>query len=384
MVPLYYHARSLWTRRLSTGLTVGGLGLVVFVFAAVLMLSRGIEVALAAGGSPDNAVVLRKGATAEVVSGLDRGAVRALATLPGIASSSGGRPLVAGELVVLVALPRGESFANATARGVTLESFEARPGVRVAEGRRPRPGSNEVVLGGALVGRSPGAVVGGELRFANQRWPVVGRLAARGSAFESELWADRQRLADAFKRPNWSSAVVRLSAPERFDELRRRLEDDPRFGLKVQREDAYWADQAKGTATFIRVLGLFVALVFGLGAVLGAMITMYAQVAARTRELGALRAIGFRRRSVLAGFLAESALLGAAGGLLGALGALAMGLVEIRTLNFQTFSEVRFGFDPSAGILLGSLLFGTLMGLAGGLLPALRAARLDILEAVRA
>jgi putative ABC transport system permease protein len=263
-------------------------------------------------------------------------------------------------------------------------AVRVRPAVRLAEGRWPRPGSNEIALGNALIGSGPGAHVGGELALADQRWRVVGRFAARGSAFESELWADRTRLGEAFHRTAFTSAIVRLASPESFAALRQRLETDPRFGLKVERESAYWESQAKVTASFIRVLGLFATWVFSLGAVLGAMITLYAQVASRIRELGVLRAIGFRRRSTLAGVLLESLLLGTAGGALGALAALAMGLVKIRTLNFRTFSQVRFGFAPTPGILAAAVAFGAAMGLSGGLLPAARAARLDVLDAVRA
>ncbi|XXF78820.1 ABC transporter permease [Myxococcaceae bacterium GXIMD 01537] len=386
MVPLYYNVRSLWARRLSTGLTVLGLALVVFVFAAVLMLARGIESALASGGDPANVVLLREGATSELVSSVERDAVRVLATEPGVASASTGDPLVAGERVVLVALPRdGGMEVNTTARGVGPLSFEARPTVRLIAGRKPEPGTHEVALGRALVGRTPGAALGGELRFAQQRWPVVGIFSAEGGGFESELWADAQRLGSAFGREEaYSSALVRLRSPAEVPAFIQRVQADPRFTLKAQPEPQYWADQASGLATFIRVLGLFVSFVFSVGAVLGAMVTMYAQVASRVAELGMLRAVGFRRRSVLASVIVESALLGAAGGVVGALGALAMRWVDIRTLNFQTFAEVSFGFQPTPGILLAALLFGTGMGLLGGLLPAARAARLSILTALRA
>ncbi|WP_434300158.1 ABC transporter permease [Corallococcus exiguus] len=385
MVPLFYNARSLWARRLSTGLTVVGLGLVVFVFSAVLMLANGIESALASGGDASNVVVLRKGATSELVSGVERDAVRILSTDPQVASGPDGQPLVAGERVVLLTLPSGRTQAmNTSARGISAESFEARPEVQLVSGRRPRPGTNEVVLGRSLVGTSPDATLGGELRFARQRWPVVGVFAARGGAFESEVWADAMRLGTAFGREDYNSAVVRLRSPAEVEAFVKRVEANPRFTLEARPEPEYWADQASGLAAFIRVLGLFVSFVFSVGAVLGAMITMYAQVATRVAELGMLRAVGFRRRSVLASVVVESAMLGAAGGVLGALGALATRWLHIRTLNFQTFAAVSFGFSPTPAILLGALLFGTAMGLLGGLLPALRAARLSILDALRA
>jgi ABC-type lipoprotein release transport system permease subunit len=418
MVPLYYNLRSLWARRLVTGLTVLGLGLVVFIFASVLMLSHGIERALAAGGSPEDLVVLRPGATAEIVSAVERdaaaaiaakpegasgadgrprpgataeivsaverGAASAIAAMPEVATGPDGLPLAAGELVVLIALPReGGAFVNVTTRGVVPASFAARPAVHVTEGRAPRPGTNEVAIGQGLGARS-GLAVGGEIAFARQRWPIVGRLAANGGAYESEVWADRDRLAAAYDRPIFSSVIVRLRAASLAPALARRIKDDPRLALKAVTEDRYWADQAADLATFIRVLGVFVSVVFSIGAILGAMITMYAQVAARTRELGMLRAVGFRRRSVLAGVLVESVALGAASAVVGAAGATAMRFVQISTLNFQTFSEVRFGFAPTPGILLAAVAFGVGMGLLGGLLPALRAARLDILDALRA
>ncbi len=385
VVPLYYNVRSLWARRLSTVVSVVGLSLVVFVFASVLMLSHGIEEALRSGGSPDNVVLLREGATAEITSIVAREDTRIVETFPGVARSGSGRPLVVGEVVVLVALSREEGgFVNATVRGVEEGSFGLRKDVQVVEGRMPRAGTTEILIGSSLVGRFEGAFVGGEIDMARTRWPVVGRMVARGGAFESELWTDREKLARAYERTAFSSAIVGLETRDSFDAFRARIEGDRRFSLKAQREDLYWEEAASGTATFIRVLGLFVSTVFSGGAILGAMITMYAQVSARTRELAMMRAIGFRKWNVLVSILVESALLGATGGALGALAASAMSFVQIRTMNFQTFSEVRFAFEPSWAILLASFAFGVAMGTLGGILPAVRAARLPILEATRA
>ncbi|WP_375768342.1 ABC transporter permease [Archangium gephyra] len=385
MIPLYYNTRSLWARRLSTGLTVLGLGLVVFVFSAVLMLANGIESALSSGGDPRNVILLAKGATSELMSNVERDALRALGSAPQVASSAEGNPLVAGELVVPVLLPRGDGKeSNINARGIGPESFAIRPTVRLIAGRAPRTGTNEIALGEALVGRSPGAHLGGELVFAEERWPVVGVFTAEGGAYESELWVDVNRLGAAFERPGLSAVVVRTGSEQARDAFIKGVEGDPRFTLEAKSEPEYWAEQATWLATFIRVLGLFVSFIFSVGAVLGAMITMYAQVAARIGELGMLRAVGYRRRSVLASILIESAVLGAAGGVVGALGALATRWMEIRTLNFQTFAEVRFGFTPTPGIVVAALAFGTLMGTLGGLLPALRASRLSILDALRA
>ncbi|MFE8602918.1 ABC transporter permease [Archangium violaceum] len=385
MIPLYYNTRSLWARRLSTGLTVLGLGLVVFVFSAVLMLANGIESALASGGDPRNVILLAEGSTSELMSNVERDALRALGSAPQVASSVEGNPLVAGELVVPVLLPRGDGKeSNINARGIGPESFAIRPTVRLIAGREPRMGTNEVALGEALVGRSPGANLGGELVFAEERWPVVGVFTAEGGAYESELWVDVNRLGSAFDRPGLSAVVVRTGSEQARDAFIKGVKEDPRFTLEAKSEPEYWAEQATWLATFIRVLGLFVSFIFSVGAVLGAMITMYAQVAARIGELGILRAVGYRRRSVLASILIESAVLGAAGGVVGALGALATRWMEIRTLNFQTFAEIRFGFTPTPGIVVAALVFGTLMGTLGGLLPALRASRLSILDALRA
>jgi ABC-type lipoprotein release transport system permease subunit len=384
MIPFYYNARSLLTRRVSTAATVLGLGLVVFVFSAVLMLSNGIESALRSGGRPDNVVLLREGATSEIVSAVDRDAVRAISTFPEVGSAPDGTPLVVGELLLLIALPRKEGgFTNVSVRGTGPKSYLVRPSVQIVEGRPPRPGTHEVAIGNALAGRSAGAVVGGELAFAHAHWPVVGRFTAQASAFESELWADADRLAEAFDRVGYTSATARLTSSDLVAPFAARVASDPRFTLKADAEDHYWASQAASTATFIRVLGLFVSVVFSAGAVLGAMITMYTQVAARARELAMMRAIGFRSRSVLASVVVEAGALGFTGGVLGAGGAFLMRWVRIETLNFQTFSQVRFGFVPTPGILLSAVVFGVTMGLLGGLLPAWRAARAPILEATR-
>jgi ABC-type lipoprotein release transport system permease subunit len=385
MIPLYYNYRSLFARRLSTGATVVGLALVVFVFAAVLMLSHGIESSLRSGGRTDNVVLLREGATSEIVSAIDRDAVRAISTFPEVGSAPDGTPLIVGELLLLMGLPRAEGgFTNASIRGISDKSFLVRPSVTIAEGRAPRAGTHEVAIGSALVGRSAGAFVGGELSFAHARWPVVGRLATEGgAAFESELWADVDRLGEAFDRIGYTSATARVRSADLVEAFRAHVTSDPRFVLKAEPERKYWADQATSTATFIRVLGLFVSVVFSGGAIVGAMITMYTQVAARGRELAMMRAIGFRSRSVLASVVIESCVLGLTGGLLGAAGAFLMRWVRIETLNFQTFSQVRFGFVPTPGILLAAVVFGLAMGFLGGFFPALRAARVPILQATR-
>ena len=286
--------------------------------------------------------------------------------------------------MILVSLERPGGISNITVRGVHAESFAVHSGVRLVGGRPPRPGTNEIVVGSSLAGRFPGATIGGQIRIANQPWPVVGSFTAAGSAYESEIWADADRVGATFDRPAFSSATFRMRDEASTESFIQRVKaEEGRFQLVAEREDDYWEKQSTGLATFIRVLGLFVTFVFSGGAVLGAMITMYAQVANRIRELATLRAIGFRRRSVMTSVVIESAMLGAIGGLLGAGAAFLMRWVDFRTLNFQTFSEVRFSFEPTPAILLTAVLFGTVIGLVAGVLPAIRAARLPILAAVR-
>lgn len=384
MIPLSYSRRSLWAHRLSTGLTVLGLTLVVFVFTAVLTMVRGIREALASSGNPVNVIALRDGATSEIMSSVEREALRVLSTAPELGLSPRGEPLFAGEWLVLVSLSGLERMTNITLRGVQPNALELRPSVRMEQGRLLRRGTNEVVIGTGLAGRFDGATLGGELVFSGQSWPVVGVFSAEGSAFESEVWADGERVGAVFERPSYSSLLFRLRSGALVEPFVQRVDRERRLHLVARREDRYWEEQSRGLATFVRVLGLFVAAVFSIGAGLGAMITMYAQVSARVRELATLRALGFRRRSVLGVVLVESCGLGLVGGILGAAASLGLQLVEFHTLNFQTFSEVRFRFSTTPPILAAGVLFGVVLGLAGGILPALRAARLSILEAVRA
>jgi ABC-type antimicrobial peptide transport system permease subunit len=383
VIPLSYSGRSLWAHRVSTSLSVLGLALVVFVFSAVLAMARGIRQALASSGDPVNVIALRDGATSEITSSVEREALRTLSTAPELALSARGEPLFAGEWLVLVSLGGLDRLTNITLRGIQPNALALRPSVRMEQGRLLRAGTNEVVIGAGLAGRFEGASLGGELAFAGQRWPVVGVFSAEGSSFESEVWADGERVGAVFERPSYSSLLFRIASGAQVDDFIQRVDRERRLRIKARRENQYWEEQSRGLATFVRVLGFFVALVFSTGAGLGAMITMYAQVAARVRELATLRALGFRRSSVLGAVLVESCGLGLLGGLLGAAASLALRLVEFRTLNFQTFSEVRFQFSPTPSILALSVLFGVVLGLGGGIMPAIRAARLSILEAVR-
>lgn len=387
MIPVQYSARSLIARRMTTVLCVAGMALVAFILAGVLMLASGVEATLRRTGTPENALVLRQGATSEIVSQLDKPAARLVAALPGIATAPDGTPLAAPELVALVNLPRagaGERVGNITVRGVVRASFAVREEVRVIQGRPPRPGTSEVLVGRGLAGRTAGAELGGALRFGRRTWPVVGIFAAGGSAFESEIWADADQLAAALQRPAWSSLTARLRPDAPLSALQEAIAADPRLQLEAREQRAYYENLSRGLATFIRVLGLFVTVVFSAGAVLGAAITMFAQVAHRTREIGILRALGFSRAAVLLAFVGESAALGLMAGALGVGAASLLGLATFTTINFQSFSQVTFRFDFTWPIAMATMGFAVGMGTLGGAWPALRAARRPIVQAARA
>jgi ABC-type lipoprotein release transport system permease subunit len=385
-IPLSYVLRNLAARRLTTFLTAGGMALVVYVFATVLMLAAGLRATLVATGQPDNVVVIRRSAQTEVQSGIDRLQAGIVESLPDIATGSRGTRLVSREPVVLINLPKRETGkpSNVTIRGVTEAGIELRPQVRLVEGRMFRPGTAEVVTGRAISGGFRGAGVGETLRFASRDWTVVGVFDAGRTAFDSEIWGDAEQLLQAFRRGAYSSLIFRLADPGRFDAVKREIETDPRLTLEAKREARFYADQSETLAKFISILGTSISVIFSIGAVIGAMITMYASVASRTGEIGTLRALGFSRGSVLAAFLVEALALGLLGGVLGLLAASFMQAITISTTNFQTFAEIAFAFTLTPQIVLASLGFSIAMGFVGGFLPAARAARLSIVDALRA
>ena len=263
-------------------------------------------------------------------------------------------------------------------------ALELRPEVKLAAGRMFRPGSSEIVTGQDIADRFAGAGLGETLRFAMRDWTVVGVLDAGNTAFNSEIWGDIDQMQQAFRRPIFSTVILRLRSPGDFDRLKARLESDPRLPVQVKREIVFYEDQSKRMADFIRLLGLVLTIIFSLGAVLGAMITMYAAVATRTVEIGTLRALGFSRGNILTAILLESLLIGLLGGLAGLGAASLMQFFTISTMNWQTFSEVAFNFSLTPDIATKSLLFGLGMGLVGGFLPAVQAARMNIVESLRA
>ncbi len=385
-LPFSYTLRNLWTRKLTTALTAGGMALVVFVFAAVQMLDTGLRQTLIATGQPDNVHVTRRASGAEISSVVDRTQGAVVETQPEIAIGGNGLRLVSKEVVVLITLPKRDSgvATNVTTRGVGVAAFELRPQLRIAEGRTFRPGSAEVIVGSSIAQRFEGAAIGSLLRFGGREWRVVGVFEAKGSAYDSEVWTDADQLLQSFRRNAWSAVVARLTDPAALQAMKTRLENDPRLTLDVKAEREFFEDQSKALSNFISYLGLTLSVIFSVGAMIGAMITMYAAVANRTGEIGTLRALGFRRTSILATFLLEAVLLGIVGGIAGLMLASLMQFIHISTLNWQSFSELAFSFTLTPRIIVTSMLFAILMGVVGGFLPAVRAARLSIVDALRA
>src|SRR5512136_2435940 len=384
-IPYYYSFRNLWTRRLTTCLTALGMALVVFVFAATLMLAQGLRKTLVETGSFDNVVVLRKSANSEVQSGVERDQASILESLPEVAVGQDGKPLLDKELVVLINLTkRGTNKpSNVVIRGVGAGGLQLRPQVRLVAGRMPRPGSAEVIAGKSIAERFQGGGIGETLRFGMRDWTVVGIFSAGTTGFNSEIWGDVDQLMQAFRRPVYSSVLFRLRDSSEFDALKEHIESDPRLTLEAKRETRYYYDQSEAMARFLRILGISLTIIFSLGAVIGAMITMYAAVANRTTEIGTLRALGFGKWSILIAFILESLFLGLTGGVLGIFFASFMQAITISTMNWQTFSELAFSFTLTVEIVWQALLFSLVMGFVGGVLPALQASRMKIVDALR-
>lgn len=386
-LPLKYIIRSSVARRLTTAITVIGIALVVFVFTAVLMMANGVQKTLRSTGSDDNLLVARKAAMSEIMSILDREAAGIIVNLPQVAQSADGTPMSSKEVVVIINLNKlgAEGISNVTVRGVEAPAFALRPQVRVVEGRMFRWGAREVIAGAGITKRFVGAQIGEQIKFGGDVWTVVGLFDADGSGFDSELWGDLNQIADAFKRSSFSTVTVRLKDPGDLDGVVKAFEGDNRLQyFAAKREKKFFEEQSEMMATFIRILGIFITVIFSTGSTIGAMITMYGSVANRTTEIGTLRALGFFRRSILLAFLLESLTLAFAGGLLGLGIASVLQFFTISTLNFGSFSELAFSFALSPSIIATALGFSLLMGLLGGFLPALRASRLDIIQALRA
>jgi ABC-type antimicrobial peptide transport system permease subunit len=386
-IPLNYIARNLWVRKLTTGLTAGGMALVVFVFAAVLMLDAGLKATLVGTGAADNVIVIRLGSQTEVQSGLLRDQAALVESSPEVARGASGEPLVSKEVVVLNSLPKRDQptkRSNVVVRGLPAMGLTLRPQVRIVRGRMFAPGSSEIVVGSSVARQFAGVELGQQLSFAGRKWTVVGVFDAGKTAFDSEIWGDVEQMIQAFRRISYSSVIAKLASPNSFDALKARLDEDPRLKIDIRRERKFYEDQSKSLSDFISYLGLALSIIFSLGAMIGATITMYAAVATRTGEIGTLRALGFRRGAILTAFLGESLLLALVGGLLGLFFASFLTAITVSTTNFSSFSELAFGFTLTPKIVAQSLAFALVMGFVGGVLPAIKAGRMKIVDALRA
>jgi putative ABC transport system permease protein len=375
-------------RKTTTIATALGVGLVVFVLAAAFMLGSGITRTMVGAGRSDNAVVLRKGSDTELASSLEVNTLSLIAGVPGVKRSAAGKSLVSGEVVLVIAqekLGTNGQIANVLVRGVPDVAMDVRPEVHLVAGRPPKPGTDEVMIGQGLRGKYQGMDLGQSFELKkNRSVKVVGVFESGGSSFESEVWADVDTARSSFGREGLvSSATVRLESPSKFDAFKATMESDKRLGLEALTESGYYEKQSSQTSLFIKIMGAIIVFFISIGAVIGALITMQAAVSQRQREIGTLRALGFSRFSILSSFLLESAVLALGGGLLGVLGALCMSFVKLSMMNFATWQEVTFSFDPNPAVVAGSLVFGACMGIVGGFFPALRAARVSPIEAMR-
>jgi putative ABC transport system permease protein len=389
-IPLIYNVRNLWERKVTTLLTVGGIALAAGVLLVVLMLVSGLRHALRTSGSPDNAIVMSKSAQSETMSGIGRDTANVVRTIPEIALGPGGQPRVTTEVVVGVNLLRrgqtnARSGSNVTVRGIDGNSLALRKQVKIIEGRAPSLGSPEVMAGTSAARGFEGCQVGGSIRMGGMDWAVVGIFEADGSSYESELWGDGDLLMRAFGREGgYSSLTFTLKEPRAdLKAVQERFNADPRTNVQIQREREYYEASSFALSFLILGLGSVLIVLFSFGAVMGAMVTMFAFVGSRTKEIGTLRALGFKRRSILACFLVESALLSLVGGLVACIPAAYFQRLTFSTTNFATFTDVTWHFRATPPILATAIAFALVMGLVGGLIPAIRAARLPIITALR-
>jgi putative ABC transport system permease protein len=387
MIPVKYNYRNLVVRKTTTIAAAFGLALVVFVFAAAQMLTNGITKTLGRSAGDENAIVMRRGSSAEMESGIEENQVNlVIAQAAQIGASK--KPPGIGEVLVVILMDKlGTSgVSNVTVRGVPEDVFEFRSTAKIIEGRAAKPGTDEVVVGAGIRGRFKGLELNDSFDIKKNRpVKVVGVFSDGGSSFDSEVWADIHTVRTAFGREGYVSSVrVRLDAASKFDAFKALVEQNRQLGLNVQRESDYYAKQSEATGLFLTIIGTVIAVLFSVGAMIGATITMNAQVANRQREIGTLRALGFSRRSILTSFLLESMVLATIGGAIGAVASLALSFVKITMLNAGTWSEIVFAFEPTPAIIIRSMVLAGVMGVVGGFLPAIRAARISPIEAMRA
>ena len=385
-IPIVYNLRSVRARWVSSIVAVLGIAGTVGVFIAMLSLARGFKATLVSSGSADNALIRRDGATGEIDGTVPLDQVRVIQDAPGIARD-GSQPLVSPEVVVIAAFPLKSTGtdANVQVRGVSPEVLRVRTNVHMKQGRFFEPGLSELIVGRNVAGMYSGLNLGDTIRFGGGTWKVVGVFDAGGSAFDSELWCDSRVLAQVYKRPEnlFSSITVHLTSPAALATLKDSLTSDPRMQVQVDREVAYYEKISRGLTTLITVLGTLVAAIMGIGAVFGALNTMYSAVSERSREIATMRAIGFGAGSVVFSFVIEALLISFLGGALGCIAVLPLNGLTTGAMNWQTFSHLAFAFKITPLLLGVGILFALLMGLIGGVPPAIRAARRPIAFALR-
>ena len=385
-IPILYNVRSVLQRPASTAFTALGIGLVVAVFIGMLALANGFRAALARTGSDRNVLVLRKGADSELASSITREMASLVTASPHVARGADGRAMISPEVFVIIALPRitdTTQVANVVARGISGRAWDVRHNVRVTAGRPPQSGRSEVCLGKKLVGRYPNTAVGDRMRFAGRTWEVTCHFEAGGSAFESEVWGENEQFMPVFRGQVFQSVTFRLADPGAFEEAKRALLADRRLTVDVHRESAFYVEQSALLGRMLEILAILITSIMAVGAVFGAVNTMYAAVSGRTPEIAVLLTLGFHPRSVLASFLAESAIIAAIGGVIGCLLALPVNGIVANTTNWSSFSEIAFSFRVTPGLLLAGFTFAVVMGVLGGFFPARRAAKLPVVQALR-
>ena len=385
-IPIIYNVRSVRARWASAIVAVAGIAGTVGVFVAMLSLAKGFRATLVSSGSPDNALIVRAGATSEMTSGVGLDAVKIIQDAPGIARGANG-PLMTSETVLMAPIPliSTGTDANVELRGVSPNVFEIRKQAKIVQGRTFQPGIAEVVVGKNATKTYSGLTLGNTIALGKMRWQVVGIFDAGGSSFDSEVWGDTHLLAAAYDRPDtfFSSATVHLTSADALGQLKDALTSDPRLNVDVTREIDYYAKQSTRMTTLITTLGGFVAFIMAIGAVFGALNTMYSAVADRGKEIATMRALGFGGPSVVVSFLIEALLISFVGGLLGCLAVLRLNGLTTSTINFQTFSNLAFAFKITPGLLAEGIVFALVMGVLGGFFPAVRAAGLPVATALR-
>lgn len=380
MIPIRYNLRSLFVRKVTTVMTMVSIAFVVLVFVGVWSLAVGLEQAFAASGDPSTVLVLRDGARSETESFADRDAYRQVSTLPGVTRGADGEALASGELVVIQIFARADgSESNVTVRGVEPAARIVRPSFEIVEGRDLVPGTGEILAGQRLIERYPDLRLGGSVRFGRRDFRVVGVFTAGGGGAESEVWGALTDIGAAFRREGGVSSIrLRAASETNVPELIAAVEGIQRYRLQAKPEDEYYAEQTSANTAQFKVLGTLLAVMMGFGACFAAANTMYAQISSRAREIGTLRAIGFRRRHVLGAFLAEAAILGFWGGVLGCLLALPLDGLSAGTTNFITFSEITFELTLTPALLAAGVGLAVVTGVLGGLPPAVAASRRGI------